>query len=251
MDKGFDLIDRELSFEEFEHLADNIPKRSAGHTVHSLIEIDIIDDPDETLSVYPEFRISRCCKGLFSSISEAEVALQSCVGNNESAIYCFKIHELPLDCPSDFGSLDYPDCIREYLYSPKGEMLEHTTCSSLNDDIGTKYGHYLGKPKSQLRFKKGDIVEIIGVDTVHLAIASHDPIDTNRCYELYRRVRNETKHRCYILDYSDDQVAVVDGPEYGNHSHTQLCDIMVPRFPIPEELRRKYENYLVSSQTPV
>lgn len=40
------------------------------------------------------------------------------------------------------------------------------------------------------------------------------------------------------------------GTEYGNHSHTQLCDIMVPRFPIPEELRRKYEDYLVSSRTP-
>lgn len=249
MDKGIDLIDRKLSFEEFEHLAANIPKRS-GRSVLSLVEIDIIDDLDESLSVYPEFRISRRCKGLFSSMAKAEAALQRCVSNNESAIYCFKIYELPLDCLYDFGSLDYPDCIREYLYGPKGEMLEHTTCSSLNDDIGTEYGHYLGKPKSQLRFKKGDIVEAMGADTVHLAIVSHDPVDTNRCYELYRRARNETKHRCYILDYSDDQVAVVDGPEYGNHSHTQLCDIMVPRFPIPEELRRKYEDYLVSSQTP-
>lgn len=61
MEKGIDLIDRKLSFEEFEHLAANIPKRP-GRTVHSLIEIDIIDDSDETLSVYPEFRISHCCK---------------------------------------------------------------------------------------------------------------------------------------------------------------------------------------------
>lgn len=249
MDKGIDLIDRELSFDEFGRLAANIPKR-AGRTVHSLIEIDIIDDSDETLSVYPEFRISRCCKGIFSSMAKAEAALQSCVSNNETDIYCFKIYELPLDCPSDFGSPDYPYCIREYLYGPKGEMLEHTTCSSLNEDIGTAYGHYLGKPKSQLRFKKGDIVEVIGEDTISLAIVSHDPVDTRRCYELYRRARNETKHRCYILDYSDDQVAVVDGPEYGNHSHTQLCDIMAPRFPIPEELRRKYEDCLISSGTP-
>lgn len=248
MDKGIDLIDRELSFEEFGRLAANIPKRSV-RTVHSLIEIDIIDDPDETLSLYPEFRISRCCKGIFSSMAKAEAALQSCVSNNETDIYCFKIYELPLDCTSDLGSLDYPACIREYLYGPEGGILEHTTCSSLNDDIGTEYGHYLGKPKSQLRFKKGDIVEVIGADTVHLAIVPHDPVDTNRCYELYRRARNETKHRCYILDYSDDQVAVVDGPEYGNHSHTQLCDIMVPRFPITEEMRRKYEDYLVSSRT--
>lgn len=154
------------------------------------------------------------------------------------------IPKLPLDTLCDLWSLDYPSCIREHLYGPKGELLEHPVCSSLDEDLGTEYGHYLGKPKSQLRFRKGDIVEVIAGDTVHLAIVSHHPIDTRWCYDRYRRARNDTKHRCYILDYSDDQVAVVDGPEYGNHSHTQLCDIMVPRFPVPEELRRRYEDYL-------
>lgn len=247
--KSADLIDRKLSFKEFERLAVNIPKRPRV-TVFSLFETDILDDPEEMPSMYPEFRISRCCKGLFSTLSNAEAAIQSFIQEKESEIYCFKIYELPLDTLSNLGSLDFPDCIREYLYDSKGEMLEHTVCSSLNDDLGTEYGYYLGKPKSELRFKKGDIVEVIGADTVSLAIVSHDPIDTKWCYDLYRRAMNDTKHRCYIFDYSDDQVAVVDGREYGNHSHIQLCDIMLPRFPVTDELRRQYEDYLVSSRTP-
>lgn len=247
-DTALDLIDRELSFEAFEHLAANVPKRP-GQSVFSLIEIDILDNPEEMPSTYPEFRISRCCKGIFSSRSNALDAMQGCIRENED-IYCFKIYELPLDTLCDLWSLDYPSCIREHLYGPKGELLEHTVCSSLGEDLNTAYGRYLGKPKSQLRFRKGDIVEVMEDDTVHIAIVSHDLIDTRRCYDLYCRAKNDTKHRCYILDYSDDQVAVVDGPDYGNHSHTQMCDIMVPRFPIPEELRRLYEEYLLSSRNP-
>lgn len=238
-----DLMDRELSFEEFEQLAANVPKR-AGSSVFRLVEIDIPDDSDGNKSMYPEFQISRCCKGVFSSLSNAEAGIHSCVSKNESDIYCFKIYELPLDRLSDIGGMDSPDCIREYLYGANGEMLEHTVCSSLMADLGTEYGSYLGKPKSQLRFKKGDIVEVMEDDTVRIAIISHDPIDTEWCYDLYRRVRKDTKHRRYMLDYSDDQVAVVDGPEYGNHSHIRLCDIMTPRFPVPEELRRLYEGWL-------
>lgn len=245
----FDLFGRDLSFEEFEQLAANIPKRP-GQSVFSLIEIDIMDDPEERPSIYPEFRISRCCKGIFSSLENAVYAMQGCVRENERDIYCFKIYELPLDTRCDLWSLDYPSCIREHLYGPRGELLEHTVCSSLGEDLNTAYGHYLGKPKSQLRFRKGDIVEVIGEGSVSLAIVSHDPIDIRWCYDLYRRAKNDRKHRCHILDYSDDQVAVVDGPEYGNHSHTHMCDIMVPRFTIPEELRRLYEEYLRSSRNP-
>ena len=242
---ALDLIDRELSFEEFEHLAASIPKRYM-ESVFSLVEIDLADDPEDMPSVYPEFRIARCCKGVFSSLSNAEAAIQRCVSKSESIIYSFKIYELPLDSLSDLGSMDYPYSIREYLYGATGEMLEYTTCSSLMADFGTEYGYYLGKPKSQLRFRKGNIVEVIGTDTVRLAIVSHDPIDTLWCYKLFLRIKNDSKHRCYMLDSSDDQVAVVDGPEYGNHDHTQLCDIMTPRFHIPDELRNLYEGYLIS-----
>lgn len=47
------------------------------------------------------------------------------------------IPKLPLDTLCDLWSLDYPSSIREYLYGPKGELLEHTVCSSLDEDLGT------------------------------------------------------------------------------------------------------------------
>lgn len=48
----------------------------------------------------------------------------------------------------------------------------------------------------------------------------------------------------------DDQTTIVDGPEYGNHSHIQLCDMMRPRFPFSEEIRKRFEDHLIQSRNP-
>ena len=249
MGKNDKLMMKDLSFEEFEELARNIPKRYEK-TIFCLEEIDIIDEPDEI--EYPEINIYRHIMGLFENKSLAEQGIAECIDKAEEEktdIYCFKIYELPLNKATNINTLTYLRCIREYLYDPNGLELDHTTCSSLDEDVFMEYGCYLGKPKKDIRVKEGDMVEILGDDKVTLGIISNDPIDTEWCYNLYKRLKKKGGYS-YILDYSDDQTTIVDGPEYGNHSHIQLCDMMMPRFPISDEIRKKFEDYLIQSQTP-
>ena len=249
MGKNKEIMGKDLSFEEFEELARNIPKRYEK-TIFCLEEIDIIDEPDEI--EYPEINIYRHIMGLFENKALAEQGLADCIikaQEEKTEIYCFKIYELPLNQLTNLNSFSYLRNMREYLYDSKGMEIDHTVCSSLDEDVFTQYGSYLGKPKKDIRVRKGDLVEILGKDSVSLCIVSQDPINTECCYDLYCRLKAKGSNT-YFLDYSDDQTPIVDGPEYGNHSHVQLCDMMKPRFPIPEELRKRFEDYLVQSSIP-
>ena len=249
MGKNNKLMMNDFSFEEFEELARNIPKRSE-RTILCLEEIDIMDELDEI--EYPEIKIYRHIMGLFESKYIAEQGIVNCINKaqeEKTDIYCFKIYELPLNQVTNLNCFSYLRNIREYLYDSKGIEIDHTVCSSLDEDVFTEYGSYLGKPKKDIRVRKGNIVEILGNDKVTLGIVSQDPIDTEWCYNLYKRLKKKGDYP-YSLDYSDDQTTIVDGPEYGNHSHVQLCNIMKPRFPIPVELRKRFEEYLVQSCIP-
>lgn len=240
-----ELLEKDLTFEEFEKLALNVPKRQVK-TIFCLEEIDLTDDPVEMESMYPEFHIYRHIMGFFDSIETAKNSIKECISKakeKNTEIYCFKLYELPLNYITNLRNPPYLNSIREYLYDSEGKALDQTTCSSLDEDVFEKYGSYLGKPRKDLRFKKGDIVEVIGVDIVTLGIVSADPLDTEWHYDLYKRLKKEGG-MAYFPDYSDDQVPIVDSPEYGSHSHIQLCDMMRPRFPISAELRNRYESYL-------
>lgn len=245
-----ELIEQDLSFEEFEALAANVPKPQ-GESVYALVAMNYIDDDGRIVGSYPEFEIETVVKGYFSTRDSAETAMKElAAGATDTVIiYCFKIFELPLDRVTDIYSLDNPPSICEYLYDGSGQLLDYTTCSSLSEDFDNGCGTFLGKPESDIRVRERDLVEVIcGDNTIRLAIVAHNPIDTRWCYALYHRVKSDTKHRVYMLDSSDDQVAVVDGPEFGNHTHIPLCCIMPVRIPVPDKLRRQYENYLISSK---
>ena len=244
-----EIMKKDLSFEEFKELACNIPKRFTK-TIFCLEEIDLRDDIEDIK--YPEFDIYRHLMGFFETKQMAETGMKDCISKaqeEKTDIYCFKLYELPLNQVTNLNNFPYICNIREYLYDSKGIEIDHTVCSSLDEDVFTEYGSYLGKPKENIRVKEGDLVEIIGTDTVTLGIVSHDPINTEWCYDLYKRVRKKGDYP-YTLDYSDDQTTIVDGSEYGNHSHIQLCDMMKPRFPVPDEIRKRFEDYLIQSQTP-
>lgn len=249
MGRNIKLMEKELTFEEFMELAKNIPKRP-GKTIFCLEEIDIRDDIDKIQ--YPEFHIERDIMGLFESREMAEGGITSCISNADEEsrnIYGFKIYELPLDRITNLRNFSCLKSIREYLYDSNGKELDHSICSSLEEDVFEEYGSYLGKPESELRFKKGDMEEIIGSETVSLGIVSMDPVGIRWYYDLYQRLRKDGIWS-YSSDYSDDQVPVVDGPDYGNHSHVLFCNMMKPRFPVSEELRNNFKDYLTQSLIP-
>lgn len=249
MGKNEEIMKKDITFEEFENYARNVPRRDYI-TFFCLVEIDVTTDREEREVMYPEFDIFRSIKGIFSDKEQAERGIQECIKTAvecNTEIYCFKVYEVPLNHVTSIGTGNFFRSVREYLYDEKGNLLDYTTCSSLDEDIFTEYGSFLGKPAESMRFKKGDLVEVIEQDKVRLAVVYHDPTDTIWCYDLYKRLKNKDDLP-YFLDASDYQVAVIDGPSYGTHSHEQLVDIMKPRYPIPEEMRREYETFIPLSE---
>lgn len=47
----------------------------------------------------------------------------------------------------------------------------------------------------------------------------------------------------YPLDDTDDQITVIDGPDYSWHDHVSPIFIMPLRYPLSKKLRDCYENY--------
>ena len=249
MGKNEEIMKKDLTFEDFEDYARNVPRRDYK-TVFCLVEIDVTTDREEKEVIYPEFDIFRSIKGIFSDKEQAERGIQECIKNAvdwNTEIYCFKVYEVPLNHVTYIGTGKFFRSIREYLYDEKRNLLDFTTCSTLDEDIFTEYGSFLGKPAEQTRFKKGDLVEVIEQDKVRLAVVNHDPVDTNWCYDLYTRLKTKDRGP-YFLDASDYQVAVLDSPSYATHSHEQLVNLMKPRYPIPEEMRREYESFITKCE---
>lgn len=249
MGKNEEIMKKDLSFEEFENYARNVPRRGYK-TVFCLVEIDVTTDSEEREVMYPEFEIFRSIKGIFSDKEQAETGIQECIKTAvkcHTEIYCFKVYEVPLNHVTYIGTGTFFRAVREYLYDDKGHEIDYTTCSSLDEDIFTEYGSFLGKPKEQMRFKKGDLVEVIEQDSVRLAVVNHDPTDTVWCYDLYKRLKKRND-LIYFLEASDNQATVLDGPSFHTHSHEQLVDIMKPRYPIPEEMKREYESFIPLSE---
>lgn len=239
-----DLLKPGLSFEEFEKLAVNIPKRRLKTIFKLVVGTLSYYSDDDRMNMYPEYRYTVTTKGFFNSKEEAQKGFSECFEwskRNSGNILFFKIFEMPLNRISFFGNDGNQNAVREYLYDETGSEIDHTVCSGVHEDYGTKFGIYLSKPKSQQRFKAGDLVEIMDNGKIKLAVVAHDPVDTEWCYNYY--LRSKESKIGYVLDASDDQIAVIDGYGYITHQHVPLCDIMRPHFPIPENIRKKFQKY--------
>lgn len=233
-----------LTFEEFEHLAANIPKRRQKRIFKLIAGTLWHNSIDDRINMYPEYSYTMTTKGFFKTKEEAEKGFSECFEwskRNSKIILFFKVFEMPLNRISFYGKEGNVNAVREYLYDETGREIEHTVCSAVKEDCDTKYDIFMGKPKSHQRFKAGDIVEIIDHGKIKLAVVAHDPIDTEWCYGYYLRGYKDNSY--YNLDASDDQVAVIDGSGYATHRHVQLCNIMKPHFPVPEHIRKRYQNY--------
>ena len=144
--------------------------------------------------------------------------------------------------------LDYhDDCLGYFLF----ELLVHDKPSSfywnerpckcysfnadgvLNDFVALdEFGWYRGRKAEDIRFKIGDIVEIVDGGVAELAIIGGLP-RTKECYRYLEESDEECEHPCQFLDESDDCYLVypVDGEE-GVHYHPQCYKVFPPTRPV-------------------
>lgn len=249
-----------VTFEEFKELALNPPRRNE-ETLFEVIEYDVKDLPERKRSHYPKFDVRNYRVGIAHSLSEAEVLMHKAIERTKiynDEIYCFHIKEYPVGELMSFHWSDHG--VSWKLYDSKGQLLDKTYCSDLERDHGTKYGHYRGRPKESLRFREGEIIEVLDGDEVRLAVAAGSPLTIEWHWNLRERIKSKKGiiidkgrdkaeltddeiEKAYISDSGDDQIPVIDGPSYDTHNHIHTLNIMPLRYPLSKRLRKRYEGY--------
>ena len=96
---------------------------------------------------------------------------------------------------------------------------------------------FKGRPEKSLRFKAGDIVEVLDGTEVRLAVVTAVPPTKEQHHE---QVQN-TGCRVPAMDASDDVVAVIYSPE--GHDRVHTLNVMRPHAPLADEVRQRFEGY--------
>lgn len=238
-----------MTYQEFEQLALN-PAKAEGQTIFAVSEIDLAYLPKTRKSRYPSFKVYRRVIGYSDSLDGAEKLMRKAITHayDKDEIYCFHINEHLLDVCED----ECPEGISWRLYNHEGNLIDQTWFESRTTDNQLSL-KYRGRPKTSVRFKAGDIVEVLQGNEVRLAVATHSPIDIEWCWRLRNRIAtrmekegsitDEMIEENYYLDDSDDQAAVIDGPGYEYHHHIPTLNIMPLRFPLSSRLRKRFEEY--------
>lgn len=246
-----------MTFEEFRKLAEN-PPRLKEETIFEVIEYDVSPLPERKRSHYPRFYVTNMRVGFGRSLQEAESLMAYAVDKavcNQTEIYCFHIKEYPVAESLSLISTDFGLSCR--LYDHTGMLLDMTYCSYLDRDLHTKYGHFRGRPQESMRIKPGDIVEVLCGEEVMVAIATGSSPSIEWCWNLRERISknrhwqrkdgkplsDEEIDKAYFFDCSDDQITVVDGPEFGSHDHVSPLFLLLPRYPISKRLSAKLKSY--------
>ena len=215
-----------LSFDEFKQRAYREPSFD-GAWVYKLVRTFV----DVDLKVhYPMFNVDYQEERLFLSYDDAVRFLRN---DKRDDTYCSWIIQVPAgERENEHGAV--------WLFDKDGIMIDYTTTYSFGDGPES---HFYGRPAHRQRFKKGDIVEVVSREHVKLAVLNSDVPDIEHCWKIYNRCQ-EDERLDYFLDYSDDTEVILDGPSFYYHEHVSPLDLMTPRFPIPENIKKEMETWV-------
>ena len=103
---------------------------------------------------------------------------------------------------------------------------------------------FRGRSAEQIRFKKGDIVEVYSGDEVKLAIVVGTPLTTEWVWEKSQSINDKTGFDELLFDETDDSYTVINGPGYEYHEHIPSLYVFAPHYHVPLYLQRRFKGYL-------
>lgn len=224
-----EFIRKDLTFDEFEALANRQPDLE-GEWIYKLEQTELGDVPENP---YPKFEVDMTYTFYFRSFEEAERFIRDHQG--EVRLYRSVITQIPVG----HHHWEMGAC---WLYDGDGKLIDYSITTDQEDKPYNAC--FFGRPDSRQRFKKGDIVEIFDGKHVSLALLISNPPDVNWCWQMYQRCLKEVRHGWYYhLDLSDDSGIVLEGPDYGYHSHLSTLALMHPSMPIPADLEAEIRSW--------
>ena len=125
-----------------------------------------------------------------------------------------------------------------YSYTADGELND---CAALDE-----FGWYRGRKVKDIRFKEGDIVEILGFDYSELAIVSAPPPSKEVYKQLAKRAKEQHPK---LMDESDDCYLVYTLGEGDTHEHVLCYNVFRPTRPVPAKIAAQLKAKLEEMKT--
>jgi len=221
-------------------------------TIFELTEIEYQDsydaENDELIAPqYPTFEVRQSRMGIFSTLTKAEQAMKEYIekqkryGEEQGKDYLKKLFGFLIDEHKlDKCSWWWRESARNYLHD--GSLLDEclTSDTPTEDD---DFEDFFGRPADKIRFRNGDLVEVLHGDSVTLEIVGNPPWSPERFDANKIRVK-EKFGREFRLDSSDDRyytLGVSDEDDDVSHDHPLPVRMFPLRFPVSEELRSNLE----------
>ena len=220
-----------MDFLEFKRKALN-PTITISKAIYQVKGFLINEEVAQKKSFYPKFSLFKVLIGFVEKIIEGENMIKDFIKSNQNLMpYCFYITRYPIGL--QLNHYEDEDAFSQILYNAEGRVIEKSVCSSEGHYLNKDYCIFRGRLSTSLRFKEGDIVEVRNGNQVELGVVSNKVMTIERCWDIW--VKNPER---YLLDSSDDQYTINFNKDI--HSHISPLNLMSPRFPVPDYLRKKF-----------
>ena len=252
-----------MTYEEFKQLAEH-PQHRDVPAIFKLEVLETEELEEKKRSHYPKYKVNTYCPQAFTTtLEEAERLMHQDVLYRKKMkeeddypldTFCYYISEIPM------GLLHYDrECLSERVYDGEGKLIDQSYCCSRFSiyypgvcDLPAYNRHpdetFRGRNAEQIRFKKGDIVEVYRGDEVKLAIVVGTPLTTEWIWERNQAAKDKRGLDELPYDETDDSYTVIDGPGYEYHDHVPSLYVFAPHYHVPLYLQRRFKGYLEKAE---
>ena len=177
-------------------------------------------------------RLYNLSLGAYTTLEKAEKAMMRVVKNwdTDEDNYCFIITERKLN-----PKPDKEDVVGVRTYLPDGSWYE--------ENMVGQDGVFRGRPNERIRFKIGDVVEVLYGKTVELAIVGNTPPSLEFAEQMRQRRLEKGMTDGFFMDKFDDSYTIYD-TRPGGHTHVESQFVFPTRKPVSEKLVQKLKEQM-------
>lgn len=202
---------------------------------------------------YPRRRISLQRVGCFDTEEHAKEAMYAYINQMKTQ---YKLWEREKGYYTDclgYYIFEVPVCNKEssfYWNQPPQKCYSFTADGDYNDCVALdEFGWYRGRKTEDIRFKVGDIVEVVDGDFAELAIVGGLPLTAER-YHYLEEDEEEEEHPSRFIDESDDCYLVYPlSGEEGTHYHPVCYKVFRPTRPLSKGMAERLKSFSLSLTT--
>lgn len=248
------------SYEEFKQLSEHPQHRD----IPAIFQLEVIETDglgEGKLSHYPIYQVRTYSRAYATTLEDAERLMRQDILYRKRQketddwmqdVFCYYISEKPLGIMLSNG-----EYLSQRMYDAEGSLIDTSLCStgfrtySPNICNMSEYDRnedetFHGRPEEQIRFHKGDLVEVLMGHEVKLAVVVGTPPTTEWISKKRKEIQDRmgSKVMPFEFDISDDSYTVIDGPGYDYHDHVSTMQVFAPHYPIPHDIHEKYKGFL-------